>query len=166
MEKTLIVDENDNPVGSKFRKDIVLCQDIYRVAALWIVNSQDEILLARRPFHKSSPGRWGPAAAGTLEEGETYRSNIVKEAEEEIGLKNINPEDGPKFRVKTKTRDYFCQYFTLHSDRPADKFKFKADEVVSVKWMPREKLKQDIKQNPKSYVPSFVGYIDSLLEKI
>jgi len=165
MEKTLIVDENDNPVGSKNRKDIIIGQDIYRVAALWITNSRDEILLAQRALTKSSPGCWGPAASGTLAEGETYRSNVIKEAEEEIGLKNINPEDGPKFRVTIRGRDYFCQYFVLHLDKPVSEFTLDPDEVVAVKWMPREELKKDIKANPQNYIPSFVGYIDSLLEK-
>ena len=32
------------------------------------------------------PEVWGPAVSGTNEEGETYDSNIIKEAQEEIGL--------------------------------------------------------------------------------
>ena len=88
-EKIIIVDEDDNIIGSKERNSIV-SGDIYRVSALLIENSKGEILLAQRALTKKhDPGKWGPPVAGTVEEGETYESNIVKEAEEELGLKNI-----------------------------------------------------------------------------
>ena len=38
---------------------------------------------------KYDPGKWGPSAAGTVEEGETYQSNIIKELQEEIGLETF-----------------------------------------------------------------------------
>ncbi len=81
-----IVNEQDEIIGYKDRKDRNLV-DITRVSALWITNEDGEILLAQRGLNKThSPGLWGPAVAGTVEEGETYESNIIKEAEEEIGL--------------------------------------------------------------------------------
>lgn len=86
--KIIIVDENDTIIGHKNR-DSMEDGDMYRVSALWIQNSKGDILLAQRSFDKrNDPGKWGPAVAGTVEEGETYESNIIKEAEEEIGLKN------------------------------------------------------------------------------
>src|SRR3989344_8863957 len=101
--KIVIVDENDKVVCEK-DKEMVRGADIYRVSALWITNSRDEILLARRALTKSHhPRKWGPAVAGTVDEGETYEENIIKEAEEELGLKNIKPELGPK----TKTDNEF-----------------------------------------------------------
>jgi len=52
-----IVDEKDKIIGYKDRKEIQK-EDIYRVSALWITNSKDEILLAQRAFSKShDPGR-------------------------------------------------------------------------------------------------------------
>jgi len=91
--KIIIVDENDNPIGLKERGTLDYDKDIYRVSALWITNSKGQILIARRALtKKQNPGKWGPGVAGTIDEGETYDSNIIKEAKEELGLQNIKPE--------------------------------------------------------------------------
>ena len=84
-------------------------ESIYRVSSLWITNSKGEVLLARRAFNKKhDPGKWGPAVSGTVEEGETYESNIIKETEEELGIKSLKPIAGLKLRVKNKY-NYFNQ---------------------------------------------------------
>ena len=83
--KVIIVDENDNPIGLKYREDIDYSKDTYRCTGIWITNSNDEVLIAQRKFTKDKdPGKWGPAVAGTIEEGETYESNAYKEMKEEI----------------------------------------------------------------------------------
>lgn len=51
--RQIIVDENDQIIGHKFREEIVQT-DIYRVAALWITNSKGDILLARRALSKKT----------------------------------------------------------------------------------------------------------------
>lgn len=110
--KIIIVNENDEIIGYKPR-DSLNRQDIYRVSALWIKNSKGDILLAQRSFSKKHhPGKWGPAAAGTVEDGETYDSNIIKEAEEELGLTGYRFENGPKALV-SGNYPYFRQFYTL-----------------------------------------------------
>ena len=62
-------------------------KEICRVSAIWLVDSDGNILLAQRAFSKKvDPGKWGPSVAGTVEKGETYEENIIKESKEEIGL--------------------------------------------------------------------------------
>lgn len=74
-----VVNDSDEVIGHKFRNDIDFVKDIYRVAALWLTNSQGQVLIAQRLLTKDKdPGKWGPAAAGTLEKDETYESNIYK----------------------------------------------------------------------------------------
>src|SRR3989338_6686941 len=81
-----IVNDRDVGIGYKFREEITK-EDIYRVSALWVTNSQVMILLAKRALtKKNSPGEWGPAVSGTVDKGETYEGNIYREAEEELGL--------------------------------------------------------------------------------
>jgi predicted kinase len=95
-ERTIIVNDQDQIIGHK-EPGTLLKEDIYRVSSLWVTNSKGDILLAQRKFtQKLDPGKWGPAVAGTVDEGETYESNIIKEAEEEIGLKDMRPALGPK----------------------------------------------------------------------
>ncbi len=52
----IVVDENDNVIGSKSRDEIDYSKDIYRVSCLWVTNPKGEVLLAQRrqPIRASS----------------------------------------------------------------------------------------------------------------
>jgi len=121
-EKIVIVDENDKIIGYKSRNTLKK-EDIYRVSVLWITNFLGEILLAKRHHTKiHHPGKWGPAVAGTVDEGETYQDNIMKETEEELGLKNVNLELGPKTKTDDEYR-HFTQWYTLCTDKNISEFR-------------------------------------------
>jgi isopentenyldiphosphate isomerase len=146
-----IVDKNDRIICYKDRND-KLPEDMYRVTALWITNSKGEILLAKRALNvRRDPGRWGPSVAGTVEKGETYNSNIIKEAYEEIGLKDIKPKKGIK-RLPTKEHNHFAQWYFLTIDKDVKDFKLDPIEVAEVKWSTKEYIIKDVKQNPSKYV--------------
>lgn len=150
-QRIVIVNNQDEMIGHKERHSLEQ-GDIYRVAALWITNSQGDILLAQRKFTKShDPGKWGPAVAGTVDEGETYDSNIVKEAEEEVGLKDIKPTLGPKRRIRDQY-NYFCQWYTLKIDKPAEDFVIQEDEVERIKWFGREEFKEELRLHADKYL--------------
>src|SRR3989338_3993719 len=111
-----IVNEQDEIIGYKDRKDRNKV-DIARITGLWLWNEKGEALLAQRSFNKKMhPGMWGPAVAGTVEEGETYESNIIKESEEEIGLTNIQLVSGARLRKRTNY-NYFVQQFSIVLDK-------------------------------------------------
>lgn len=155
--KIVIVDGNDREIGFKFRGDLDKA-DIYRVSALWIKNSKGEILLARRHHTKKHhPNMWGPAVAGTVDEGETYEVNIIKEAKEELWLVDIKPEFGPK----TETKDgyhHFTQWYILHLDKDVNEFKIQEDEVEEVKWFTLDELEKELRNNPGDFLPSMEKY--------
>ena len=149
MEKIVIVDETDKIIGSVQRRNLLPGQ-IYRVAALFITNSRKEILLAKRALSKDKdPGLWGPAAAGTLAEGESYEVNIKKEAREELGLTGINLKKGPKQRV-TFPFNHFTQWFFLTLNAPISHFKIQREEVDSVSWISFEDCKRRVEKDDPS----------------
>lgn len=157
--KIIVVDEEDNIIGYKER-DTLDKKDIYRVSALWITNSQNEILLARRHHSKSHhPGKWGPAVTGTVEEGESYEENIIKETEEEIGLKNIKPKLGPKTKTDNEYH-YFVQWYVLNVDKNISEFKIAKNEVEEIKWFTPKELKEQIDKHPKEFTPSIENILN------
>lgn len=160
MEKIIVVDDEDNLLGVKDRGSLTRL-DIYRVSALWITNNKGQIFLAKRAYtKKNDPGMWGPAVAGTVEEGETYKLNMVKEAEEELGLKNLKLKEGPKQRVKSP-HNHFTQWFfsELKDDVLLD---FDKKEVAEVKWFDKEELITIVEKNPEKIVPSMIKFIKSI----
>jgi len=151
--KIIIVNENDQIIGYK-KRGTLNQSDIYRVSALWIQNSKGDILLTQRKFtKKNDPGKWQPAVAGTNEKGESYKSNIIKETEEEIGLKNH------LFRKAKKTRysgeyNFFGQWFVLITDKKLEEFTIQEAEIEEIKWFKKEELLNKLKENPDKFVSS------------
>ena len=159
VSEIIIVDEKDNLIGFKKRNSLKK-EDIYRVSALWLINSKEDILLAKRHRNKlHHPRKWGPAVAGTVEKGETYKLNIIKEAEEELGIKNIKPKLGPKTRTQNEY-NYFTQQFILILDKNTDDFKIQREEVEEVKWFSKEELLKELNKNPNEFLPNMRKYLN------
>ena len=159
VSEIIIVDEKDNLIGFNKRNSLKK-KDIYRVSALWLINSKEDILLAKRHRNKlHHPRKWGPAVAGTVEKGETYKLNIIKEAEEELGIKNIKPKLGPKTRTQNEY-NYFTQWFILILDKNTDDFKIQREEVEEVKWFSKEELLKELNKNPNEFLPNMKKYLN------
>ena len=162
-EKIVVVDEDDNIVGVEVRSVVDEKGLRYRVSGLWLKNSLGEVLLARRAFTKMHyPGRWGPAVAGTVDEGESYEDNIVKEDREEIGLTGVDFEKGPKVKMSGKY-NHFTQWFVAVVNEPVDYFKILEEEVAEIRWFSIEELKDMIRDNPESVVKSLLELPEGLL---
>jgi len=156
MAQIVLVDSKDHVNGAKERENLVP-GDIYRVSALWLTNSKGDALLARRGLTKKKhPGLWGPAVAGTVESGESYDINIVKEIREEIGLvvtpTDLNP--GPKMYIIGEANDYYCQWFLYRVDKAAERFGIQRDEVEEVKWFSMADLRALYEHHPEQMIPS------------
>jgi len=151
-EQSIIVDENDEIIGYKNRNEIV-SSDIYRVTGLWIENSVGEVLLAQRAFSKKNdPGKWGPAVSGTVEKGETYDSNIVKEAREEIGLIDCEFQKVEKLRVFGE-HNYFVQWFYARVGRKIEEFLLEEGAFEQIKWFKSQELRDALEAMPENFVP-------------
>ena len=138
-------------MGSKERDKTDPATDIYRVSALWLTNSKGQALLAQRKLTKKhSPGKWGPAVAGTIEEGETYESNIYKEAKEEIGLEGIKFRLADKKLIVRENR-FFAQWFLGTVDKDISEFKIQEEEVEALEWVDQSLLAKDIVEHPEKY---------------
>ncbi len=151
-EKIIIVDENDKVIGSKERSTVNYDVDIYRSTAVWITNSKGHVLLAQRKLSREKdPGRWGPAAAGTVNEDETYESNAYKELEEEVGITGVKLTAG-KVRYFGKPRKQFAKWFFGTTDIKVGELKLQETEVEAAKWITIDELVKDVDVNPNKYV--------------
>lgn len=157
-ERVSIVDEDDNVIATKARDDLDQ-KDIVRVSVLWIENNDGQVLLQQRALTKQiGPGQWGPAVAGTVESHETYFSNIIKEAEEEIGLKGFVPVEVSK-KLHWEQGGQFGRMFTFYRvivDKSINDFTIKEDEVAQIRWVDKNSLHKDVERDPHLYVPSAV----------
>jgi len=157
--KIPIVDEKDNLLYYKESKERDLRKEITRASGLWIINEKREILMTKRSKNKRHfPNIWGPSVAGSLEAGESYKDNIIKEAKEEIGINLDKIIPGPKKR-ESDDHEFFAQYF--FTQIPSDtRFVLQSSEVDEVKWVTLEKLKDWYLKNPEEFLPFFYSSLE------
>ncbi len=160
--KIIIVNEQDEEIWVKERLEVRL-DEIYRVSCLFIENSTGGVFLAQRWFLKShSPGKWWPAAVGTVDAGETYEENMYKEAEEEIGLSWEKFTKWKKYR-STGKHQYFCQLYRLTLDRDISEFTKEEWQVETLRWFTREELDNLTKESPEIFTSSTVKMIQGTI---
>jgi len=148
-EDIILVDEDDNIIGST-RRTKNGDEGRFRVSNIWITNSKNEILIAKRAWWKYHHSlKWGTAAGGANAVGESYESNIIKETKEEIGidLKEI------ELFTKLTTSKYFQTIFKTKMDINLDDCKLN-HEVDEIKWISKENLRKEIQENPENFVSS------------
>ncbi len=167
QEYTQIVDRNDSVIGKKLRSEITK-DDIYRVSSLWIFNKDRELLIAQRPvWKKNDPGKWTESAVGTLEEGETYQSNLAKEAKEELGL-DLNENElvfiGKEFFESPKNKLFGAMYAVILSDTP--NLNLNKYEVPDVEWVSNEKIISEVSKKHNRFVGSFEEFYYQVWNKL
>ncbi len=96
-----------------------------------------------------------------LKRGETYDSNIAKEAEEELGLKVINPEKLYKERIR-REYNYFCQWYRFLFNGSLSELRVNKEEVEEVKWFSREDLLGRVRDNPHEFTGSGGLWVERL----
>lgn len=163
--RIIIVNEDDIVIGSMDRALISSGQSyIYRVSALWVMDSKGNILLAQRSFSKKhDPGKWGPAVSGTNDEGETYHENIIKEAEEELGIVGIGFKRELKMR-RHGEHEYFLQWYSAMIDLPESSFSIQEDEVEQIKWFSPHDLKSAYVERPDDFVSGMDTYLEYFVD--
>ncbi len=170
MSTCTVVDQDDRVVDY-LPIDELLPGDIYRISALWLCNTAGQILIAQRSATKTNdPNRWGPAVAGTVEQGETYESNILKEMAEELNLYDVALGQGPKTFINDNGYGlgYFVQAFIGTLDRPVENFVLQTDEVAQVRWINLEELQTWLQSSPIEFTAGFSTCLEAglpLLQK-
>ncbi len=160
--RIVVVDDQDRVIGSKLRSDLELA-DIYRVSCLWLTNTSQEVLLAQRSFaKKNSPGKWGPAVAGTVEADETYEQNIIREAKEELGIELRDYTYGHKQFIDTR-KQFFVQWFEVVDNHVAEDFVIQAAEVERVAWFEPQYILDWYERNPDDFTENAHYWISLFL---
>ncbi len=153
MEEVAVVNEQDQVLGYKLRRDL-LPTDRIRISAIWVTNKEGEILLAQRAFdRKTDPGCWGPAAEGVVEKTETFEENAHKELAEELGVKHVKLTKLRKHCYDTnRGHRRICQWFSLEWNEPTSKLTLQTEEVAAAQWITKSDLLREIKNHPDQYV--------------
>jgi mutator protein MutT len=149
-----IVNEKDEVISGENRETFDKSTGkIYRTVSVVIINLRGEILIQRRAMNKTYPGLWDTAgAAGHVHYGETYAEAAEREVEEEVGLIVDKFIPMKKFFYESeKGHRRFMQTFLAVLDFDEADVEILPEEVMEIKLVKFEELKQIIEENPESF---------------
>jgi isopentenyl-diphosphate Delta-isomerase len=157
MENVILVDEQDNMVGTMEKMEAHRMGVLHRAFSILIFNSKGELLLQKRSREKyHSGGLWTNACCSHPTLDESIRDTARKRLLHEMGI-DLQPEFAYKFIYKTKLDKNLIEHeldhvFTgiFNGDPSINK-----QEVEDWRFMSIESIQADIKAHPEIYTEWF-----------
>jgi 8-oxo-dGTP diphosphatase len=157
-----ILDENGNKTGQiKPRSEVHRDGLVHRMVHVWIVNSQNKILMQRRAPQKDSyPNMWDVSVGGHILAGMDAIETVIKEVEEELGVNIELNEIELLFKFKgsdtyneTVFNNGFYEEYLIEKDLDIKTLKIQKEEVAEVRWFSMEELEKEILNKNPEFVP-------------
>lgn len=153
MESVILVDENDNAVGTMEKIEAHKKGKLHRAFSVLIFNSKGDILLQKRAKTKyHSGGLWTNACCSHPMPGEKMEDAVRRRLKEEMGM-DLQPEFSYKFIYKTPLdqnlfeHEYDHVYVATFNGEPL----INTDEVEDWKFVNVSWLQKDIALHPEQY---------------
>lgn len=174
-----VLDENQAFTGETISREAAHQAGAWhRAVSLYVVNGKNQVLLQRRSADKKLwPNCWDHAAGGHVEAGELGLACVIKETEEELGIKlkasDIRYASGLRSdRHHGKVWDrHFNECYIAFKDIDLKDVKVQDSEVAEIKWVDYSVFKKMVEQNDKSLTDkeshgAFIRYMDRYQNKL
>ena len=138
MELLEVLDENGNLTGQVLDKRTIHQLGLYhKEVAIFLINDKKEILLQKRASSKEiEPNKWAWHGGHVIAFEDTTNA-IIREAEEELGIKltknNINLLLTLKHN-KMPNKQFTYVYYSFCNYPIINKFKIQKEELSEIKW--------------------------------
>jgi isopentenyl-diphosphate delta-isomerase type 1 len=153
-ELLTVVDENDNLIKAEERKVVHSSTLWHRGIHVFVFNNKGELLVQlRSPIKDKYPNTYDCSVSAQVSFGEEYEKTVLRELEEELGIKNAGIKPLLHFRMPYGPKDYhICKLFECIHDK-----NIKPNEEVSeIKFFKMNELKKLINEKPEMFTPWFV----------
>ena len=136
-------------------KDKLLDNEYYLLEQVWIINSDNKILLTRRAFDKSYGGMWD-AISGHVKSGETDLEAVQREVSEELNL-NIEKNEF-KFIKSLIFNQTILDVWIVRKNIELEDLNLKDDEVIDAKFVSIEDFQTML--NNKELISRLSYFVD------
>ena len=168
-ELVILVDENDNPIGSEEKVKCHLPNGkLHRAFTALLFDEEGRLVLTRRAKEKMLwPNDWDGTFASHPRESETYVSSGERRMPEELGIKGTL-DYLHKFEYHVPYKDVgseneICGTLIGIIDKSTE-LKEIEGEIDEIKWISSKELIAELKKNPQIYCPWMLIALE-LLEK-
>lgn len=157
MEKVILVDKNDQPIGEMEKMEAHEKGVLHRAFSVFIFNKKNELMIQQRALTKyHSPGLWTNTCCSHPREGEKTIDAAHRRMMEEMGF-DCEITEAFSFTYKADvgqglTEHEFDHVFIgKYNDTPNINF----EEVEDWKFMSMDKISKDMKKFPDHYTVWF-----------
>ena len=163
-----VVNERDEVVGRKLRRDVHAHGWLHRAVHVLVFNPAGQVFLQKRSMTKDmSPGLWDSSCSGHLDAGEDYDMAAWRELQEEIGLKvepvaeaNNRGVGAPRPQLRRWLRVEVCEatgqeFVWVYRVEAEGPFTLCPDEIERGEWLAPDELNRRIAIRPGDYCPAF-----------
>ncbi|EIJ65269.1 isopentenyl-diphosphate delta-isomerase [Candidatus Nitrosopumilus salaria BD31] len=157
-EFVILVDENDNPIGSEEKVKCHLPNGkLHRAFTALLFDNDGRLVLTRRAKEKMLwPNDWDGTFASHPRESETYVSSGERRMPEELGIKG-SLDYLHKFEYHVPYKDIgseneICGTLIGVIDKSTE-LKEIEGEIDEIKWISAKELLSELKTNPQIYCP-------------
>ncbi len=153
MEDVILVDENDNTIGTMEKLEAHRKGVLHRAFSILLFNTKGEILLQKRSLTKyHSGGLWTNTCCSHPLPGESMQTAINRKLKQEMGI-DLNPVFAYKFIYKTNLdhnlieHEYDQVFIGIYNGEPF----INKDEVEDWRFVDVKSLRKDMNKNPDAY---------------
>ncbi len=157
-EYLILVDKNDNPIGTEEKAKCHLPNGkLHRAFTVLLFNKDRNLLLTRRSSNKMLwPSDWDGTVASHPRQSETYVSSAERRLPEELGIScKLDYLFKFEYHVPYKnigSENEICGTLIGIVDDPS-KIKLIKEEISDIKWVTLDDLLEDVKKSPHLYCP-------------
>ena len=153
FELVEIVDSAGSFTGDIMDKELVHDKNLFhKEVGLFIINSNNQILLEKRNANKRyNPNKWG-LCAGHVDAYEDNETALLRELEEELGVV-AGKKDIIYFNTMVKKRESnaaVIHYYYMFLDKDEKDFVIQEEELSEVKWTDFKQYKNKVINNDLS----------------
>ncbi|WP_255431174.1 isopentenyl-diphosphate Delta-isomerase [Pedobacter sp. N36a] len=166
-EEVILVDKNDNPIGTMPKLEAHLEGELHRAFSVFIFNSAGALLLQQRALDKyHSAGKWTNTCCSHPRPGELTADAAKRRLKEEMGMEcELRPIFSFSYRAEVENglveNEYDHVYFgssdTLPIPNPL--------EVADFKYISMEALELDLQNNKGNYTEWLKICFDQVLRQ-
>jgi isopentenyl-diphosphate delta-isomerase len=169
MIEVILVDENDNPIGTEEKLKAHIDSKLHRAFSIFIFNSKGELMIQKRADNKyHCGGLWTNTCCSHPRVGQALKEDAQERLNEEMGFKcEIHEVFSMPYKAKVPSKkgeltEYeYDHVFIGIFDGSAN---INPEEAQDWKWINTDELKIDIEKNPDKYTPWIRIILDKLLK--
>jgi isopentenyl-diphosphate Delta-isomerase len=168
MERVILVDESDTPLGTMEKMEAHEKGVLHRAFSVFIFNSNGEMLLQQRSFSKyHSGGLWTNTCCSHPREGETTIEAAHRRLQEEMGF-DCEIEKAFDFIYKKELDKGLIEHEFDHvfTGGFEGEFRFNPNEVNAVVYKSVQEVLEEVAQNPENYTEWFKICLSEVVKRV